>query len=228
MLDGTRVFLLSRPDEMIRKTCRGSTQRDPPQERTAAAVYFTCGRASRVRRRGRSTALRYRITGTALQFHRWSRCALEDTIYKSRPASRNLLVCCAVGLGGFGVGRLVVVGADVMSVAFTIAGTLCAAGGWVEIRRLVVVGDRGIRKLPAFAGFDATWDRVERWTVQAVDSESSWTTREVEFRIRGERWPMTVSNCEAYDPPFDQFVEQIRARLGPPSDPDGPHFAAPG
>jgi hypothetical protein len=28
-------------------------------ERTAAAVYFTCGRASRVRRRGRSTAFRY-------------------------------------------------------------------------------------------------------------------------------------------------------------------------
>ena len=32
---------------------------NPPLERTAAAVYFTCGRASRVRRRGRSTALRY-------------------------------------------------------------------------------------------------------------------------------------------------------------------------
>ena len=30
-----------------------------PLERTAAAVYFTCGRASRVRRRGRSTAVRY-------------------------------------------------------------------------------------------------------------------------------------------------------------------------
>ncbi len=32
---------------------------NPPLERTAAAVDFTCGRASRVRRRGRSTALRY-------------------------------------------------------------------------------------------------------------------------------------------------------------------------
>ena len=32
---------------------------NPPLERTAAAVYFTCDRASRVRRRGRSTALRY-------------------------------------------------------------------------------------------------------------------------------------------------------------------------
>ena len=32
---------------------------NPPLERTAAAVYFTCGRASRVRRRGRSTAIRY-------------------------------------------------------------------------------------------------------------------------------------------------------------------------
>jgi len=32
---------------------------NPPLERTAAAVYFDCGRASRVRRRGRSTALRY-------------------------------------------------------------------------------------------------------------------------------------------------------------------------
>src|SRR5262249_26831718 len=32
---------------------------NPPLERTAAAVYFTRGRASRVRRRGRSTALRY-------------------------------------------------------------------------------------------------------------------------------------------------------------------------
>jgi hypothetical protein len=30
-----------------------------PLERTAAAVYFICDRASRVRRRGRSTALRY-------------------------------------------------------------------------------------------------------------------------------------------------------------------------
>ena len=32
---------------------------NPPLERTAAAVYFTCGRASRVRRLGRSTASRY-------------------------------------------------------------------------------------------------------------------------------------------------------------------------
>src|SRR5262245_1950647 len=32
---------------------------NPPLERTAAAVYFVCGRASRVRRRGRSMALRY-------------------------------------------------------------------------------------------------------------------------------------------------------------------------
>src|SRR6059058_2322583 len=32
---------------------------NPPLERTAAAVYFTCGRASRGRRRGRSTAFRY-------------------------------------------------------------------------------------------------------------------------------------------------------------------------
>src|SRR5688500_11915040 len=37
----------------------GRTADNPPLERTAAAVYFTCGRASRVRRRGRSTALRY-------------------------------------------------------------------------------------------------------------------------------------------------------------------------
>ncbi len=36
-----------------------SLPHNPPLERTAAAVYFTCGRASRVRRRGRSTALRY-------------------------------------------------------------------------------------------------------------------------------------------------------------------------
>src|SRR5688572_2981229 len=32
---------------------------NPPLERTAAAVYFSCGRASLVRRRGRSTASRY-------------------------------------------------------------------------------------------------------------------------------------------------------------------------
>src|SRR5438874_2326425 len=32
---------------------------NPPLERTAAAVYFSCGRSSRVRRRGRSAALRY-------------------------------------------------------------------------------------------------------------------------------------------------------------------------
>src|SRR6185369_6785566 len=39
----------------------GSPQRmkdNPPLEGTSAAVYFTCGRASRVRRRGRSTAFR--------------------------------------------------------------------------------------------------------------------------------------------------------------------------
>jgi hypothetical protein len=39
---------------------------NPPLERTAAAVYFTCGRASRVRRRGRSTALRYSATASSL------------------------------------------------------------------------------------------------------------------------------------------------------------------
>jgi hypothetical protein len=32
---------------------------NPPPKRTAAAVCFTCGRASRVRRRGRSTAFRH-------------------------------------------------------------------------------------------------------------------------------------------------------------------------
>src|SRR4051794_25973219 len=36
---------------------------NPPLEWTAAAVYFSCGRASRVRRRGRSTALRYPFLG---------------------------------------------------------------------------------------------------------------------------------------------------------------------
>jgi uncharacterized protein YtpQ (UPF0354 family) len=36
---------------------------NPPLERTAAAVYVTCGRASRVRRHGRSTALRYPAMG---------------------------------------------------------------------------------------------------------------------------------------------------------------------
>jgi hypothetical protein len=36
-------------------------------ERTAAAVDFICGRTSRVRRRGRSTALRY-STGAAMRF----------------------------------------------------------------------------------------------------------------------------------------------------------------
>jgi len=36
---------------------------NPPLERTAGAVYFTGGRASRVRRRGRSTALRYPAEG---------------------------------------------------------------------------------------------------------------------------------------------------------------------
>ena len=39
---------------------------NPPLERTAAAVYFTCGRASRVRRRGRSTASRYRAAAIQL------------------------------------------------------------------------------------------------------------------------------------------------------------------
>src|SRR6478609_2471631 len=39
-----------------------------PLERTAAAVYFTCGRASRVRRRGRSTALRYAAQTSANRF----------------------------------------------------------------------------------------------------------------------------------------------------------------
>lgn len=40
---------------------------NPPLERTAAAVYFTCGRASRVRRRGRSTAFRY-LSGNAVSY----------------------------------------------------------------------------------------------------------------------------------------------------------------
>ena len=39
---------------------------NPPLERTAAAVYFFCGRASRVRRLGRSTALRYSAATTFL------------------------------------------------------------------------------------------------------------------------------------------------------------------
>ena len=36
---------------------------NPSLERTAAAVYFTCGRASRVRHHGRSTALRSAARG---------------------------------------------------------------------------------------------------------------------------------------------------------------------
>lgn len=40
---------------------------NPPLERTAAAVYFTCGGASRVCRRGRSTAFRYPAPSTCVQ-----------------------------------------------------------------------------------------------------------------------------------------------------------------
>ena len=47
-------------DEAIMLSQPTKRKRDnPPLERTAAAVYFICGRASRVRRRGRSTAFRY-------------------------------------------------------------------------------------------------------------------------------------------------------------------------
>src|SRR5207248_2576790 len=38
---------------------RSRRRHNPPLERTAAAVYFSWGRASRVRRRGRLTAFRY-------------------------------------------------------------------------------------------------------------------------------------------------------------------------
>src|SRR5579862_3429180 len=38
-------------------------------ERTAAAVYYPCGRASRVRRRGRSTALRYPLPVMGYDLH---------------------------------------------------------------------------------------------------------------------------------------------------------------
>ena len=44
---------------LLKRNSRRGPQPNPPLERTAAAVYFTCGRASRVRRRGRSTALRW-------------------------------------------------------------------------------------------------------------------------------------------------------------------------
>src|SRR3954464_14345084 len=50
MLRITRQHRTAREEH---SACMGSL------ERTAAAVYFTCGRASRVRRRGRSTAFRY-------------------------------------------------------------------------------------------------------------------------------------------------------------------------
>src|SRR5438874_1787727 len=43
----------------MRSARRDGRHHNPPLERTAAAVYFTCRRASRVRRRGRSTAFRY-------------------------------------------------------------------------------------------------------------------------------------------------------------------------
>src|SRR4051794_21807265 len=38
---------------------RPAASNNPPLEQTAATVYFTCGRGSRVLRSGRSTALRY-------------------------------------------------------------------------------------------------------------------------------------------------------------------------
>jgi hypothetical protein len=61
---------------------------NPPLERTAAAVYFTCGRASRVRRRVRSTAFRYAP--------RASRAELCHPIEESRGATAAALdVPCA-------------------------------------------------------------------------------------------------------------------------------------
>jgi len=50
--------------EADRTAARGES-RNPPLERTAAAVYFICGRASRLCRRGRSTARRYPTHGLA-------------------------------------------------------------------------------------------------------------------------------------------------------------------
>src|SRR5579884_2315147 len=51
---------------------------NPPLERTAAAAYFTCGRASRVRRRGRSTALRYTSRGAPVTDRAGDREVLQN------------------------------------------------------------------------------------------------------------------------------------------------------
>jgi len=72
---------------------------NPPLERTAAAVYFNCGRASRVRRRGRSTALRYSAEATPMpasdvQLTEWAESCLRinhlNTLIQREIAAQKL------------------------------------------------------------------------------------------------------------------------------------------
>ena len=58
---GPSAWMMERLDESFVIAQATRPRHNPPLERTAAAVYFTCGRASRVCRRGRSTALRQAV-----------------------------------------------------------------------------------------------------------------------------------------------------------------------
>ena len=93
-----------------------------PLERTAAAVYFTCGRASRVRRRGRSTALRYVAEPMAAE---------EEQLERQTVQPRNLVVeiigtIVSMILGAF-LG-LMTGGNGLGYVSFIV---LCSFMGWV-------------------------------------------------------------------------------------------------
>src|SRR4051812_29175907 len=59
---GPEGIIVALAEQLGKGRCRGDT---PPLEPTAAAVNFTCGRASHRRRRGRSTALRSAARGDA-------------------------------------------------------------------------------------------------------------------------------------------------------------------
>ncbi len=79
----------------LRRVAKSCLERadNPPLKRTAAAVYFTCRRASRVRRRGRSTGLRYTATTVLTTIREsWGWTGLEPAAITATNAFCNVIV----------------------------------------------------------------------------------------------------------------------------------------
>src|SRR5262245_58557920 len=111
---------------------------NPPLERTAAAVQFTCGRASRVRRRGRSTALRYPADHVS-ELNTQSWIAAARHFYRLR---RRYWVCFGLGvIVGFAALLLSWRGNSGSTMVTTILGVtfvacwLVAAVTWIALLR---------------------------------------------------------------------------------------------